>query len=147
MLSITQPILEIITVFTAILSTGMLLLFVFEMSTSVDQVKLRKNREQKIISLERKWLALKADNEELEEKVYYLENENRTMSHENFTHILTIDDLHTEIGRLHRDDEHVGENDRLKIKYEKLRIKCDMLKTELNLRNSQKETKPNLIPI
>lgn len=147
MLSITQPILEIITVFTAILSTGMLLLFVFEMSTSVDQVKLRKNREQKIISLERKWLALKADNEELEEKVYYLENENRTMSHEIFTHILTIDDLHTEIGRLHRDDEHVGENDRLKIKYEKLRIKCDMLKAELKLRNSQKETKPNLIPI
>lgn len=147
MLSITQPILEIITVFTAILSTGMLLLFVFEMSTSVDQVKLRKNREQKIISLERKWLALKADNEELEEKVYYLENENRTMSHEIFTHILTIDDLHTEIGRLHRDDELVGENDRLKIKYEKLRIKCDMLKAELKLRNSQKETKPNLIPI
>jgi hypothetical protein len=51
--------------------------------------------------------------------------------------LIIIDDLNTEINRIRPQEELMEENERLVKICEKLHIKCDMLKKEIQLRDAK----------
>jgi len=53
--------------------------------------------------------------------------------------LIIIDELNTEINRLHPDKELLEENAKLVKTCEKLHLKCHMLEKEINLRDEKNE--------
>jgi hypothetical protein len=91
--------------------------------------KIIKNMEKKVSFLEK-------EKKYLRSKLQELKSENDTILGKNFSMLIHIDDLNTEIIRLKPDNELVEENDRLKKMYEKLERKCIVLNEEIQLRNN-----------